>query len=760
MAVLENLLVKVIFESDLKALNRIEDRLQNFATNARKIGKGMSLVGTAMGTGIGLAGKVFGEYEENVAEIKGLVGVTEAQLKMAEEGIKQTAIETGLSLKEISRAMFFVQSAGARGAEANEILLQSAKAARAGLGETKAVALLVTSAVNVFREDALTATEAVDQLTNAVRMGNLEAAYMATALPRALAMAQGAGISFKEIVDSVAGLSRAGFTPQIATTSIEAMIRSFVKPQKASMDLLASYGIDHTMLRKMIRDEGLHTTISFMYDLIEGSITKLNQLFTDETATRGVQVMVGGLRPLFKQLAEISAKGVGEEAFQAKQGTLQDTYLRLTNAFLAFASAIGESAKPALIAILTPLSNLLGFLAKTLGSINILGTSLVILTGLVAGVGYGLYAASFAVEGYLKAVAGYNWLMANSKVRTVALTIANFAHTASMKVATLQTLAYAKAQALANKFMAMHPAGQIAIVVAVLAAAVFALWRNWESVVSSLKAGLPDWLRTFLGMDKKKIEMSVASQLDETNLHIDMLKAAIDQGRFSGEDLAHATKTLALLTREQNRLQKLALEDLVKSREHAAEMKTAKDNYENQIRLMQEAIKSRDAWRAEAESFPEGSYDRSLAEKAIEEEKAKIVSLIRNMPHALKGYATYMAGVDATESEIMEAVRLLERRDFRYNRDAPDQAPMWAQKGVLSIGPEEWSNRISSAFLSSALSTWVPVLLDETRKKAPPSQEIVVNVNMDNSREFFNEGFAEFGRVVGSEVGRAVSGAR
>ncbi|BCV00221.1 MAG: hypothetical protein CM15mV33_840 [uncultured marine virus] len=65
-------------------------------------------------------------------------------------GCRSAASETGRGPQELADAMFFIASAGLRGATAMEVLNASAKAAAIGLGQTKAVADAATSAVNAY----------------------------------------------------------------------------------------------------------------------------------------------------------------------------------------------------------------------------------------------------------------------------------------------------------------------------------------------------------------------------------------------------------------------------------------------------------------------------------------------------------------------------------------------------------------------------------------------------------------------------------
>jgi hypothetical protein len=74
------------------------------------------------------------------------------------EAAKKMAVDTGKSSREAAEALFFITSAGLRGKEAMDVLEMSLKAAAVGLGETKTIADLSTSAMNAYGSESLSAS--------------------------------------------------------------------------------------------------------------------------------------------------------------------------------------------------------------------------------------------------------------------------------------------------------------------------------------------------------------------------------------------------------------------------------------------------------------------------------------------------------------------------------------------------------------------------------------------------------------------------
>ena len=147
-------------------------------------------------------------YRGSLSKIVGLVGVARDEVTKWGEQLKILGPLVGKGLGELSDALFFVTSAGFRGAEAMDVLEVSAKAAAAGLGETKDIADLVTSAMTVYGKENLNAAAATDILVAGVREGKAEASEFAGALGRVIGDANELGVSFDEVTATVASLTR------------------------------------------------------------------------------------------------------------------------------------------------------------------------------------------------------------------------------------------------------------------------------------------------------------------------------------------------------------------------------------------------------------------------------------------------------------------------------------------------------------------------------------------------------------------------
>jgi hypothetical protein len=186
------------------ALNTASGKLKAFGSKMQSVGGGLSRSLTLPLVAAGLASvKMAFDFDKSMTQIKALVGVAGDEVDAMGQRAKQMALDTGKSATEAGDALFYITSAGLRGEEAMQVLEASLKAAAVGLGETKTIADLATSAMNAYGRDTLSASRATDILTAAVREGKLEASALAGAMGGVIPIASNMGVGFEEVAAAI-----------------------------------------------------------------------------------------------------------------------------------------------------------------------------------------------------------------------------------------------------------------------------------------------------------------------------------------------------------------------------------------------------------------------------------------------------------------------------------------------------------------------------------------------------------------------------
>jgi len=234
------------------------------------------------------------EYEASLSKIVGLVGMSREQVAIWSKEMLAMAPKVAKSPKELADALYFITSAGIRGAESMEVLEMAAKGSAAGLGETRVVADLVSSAMNAYGKEFLTAAMATDVLTATVREGKAEASALASSMGMVLPIAAAMGVSFDQVGAGMAAMTRTGTSAATSAMQMRQILNSLIKPARQAEKALNAMGTSSKELRTTIREDGLLTALMDIKNLTNKFGEELMaRVFGNIRALSGVLDMMG-----------------------------------------------------------------------------------------------------------------------------------------------------------------------------------------------------------------------------------------------------------------------------------------------------------------------------------------------------------------------------------------------------------------------------------------------------------------------------------
>ena len=344
-----------------KSVNGFQQQLKGVASTMKLV-----FVGALAAGGV-QALRSAKQFDKSMTQIKSLVGIAGAEVdKMGETAIKM-ATKTGRGANEAAEALFFITSAGLRGSEAMEVLEASLKAAAVGLGETKTVADLATSALNAYGSANLSATDATDVMVTAVREGKLEAGELAQSMGRVLPLASAMGVEFHEVGAAFAALSRTGTNAAEASTQIRGIFASLLKPTQQAEEALDKMGLSSAELRTQLREKGLLSTLQTLQKEFKGNDEAAAQVFGNVRALSAVLDLMGenadGTRKIFDNLTQ--SLGATNEAFLI---TEESTSQKLDKALAQLGNSTIPVAESALLGLVNATNGLITAF-KSLGKV-------------------------------------------------------------------------------------------------------------------------------------------------------------------------------------------------------------------------------------------------------------------------------------------------------------------------------------------------------------------------------------------------------
>ena len=336
----------------------------SFATvgaSMSKIGRALSMYVTIPMAGAGLAAiKMEKDFERSLAKVEGLVGVAGDQVNAWRKDLLDMGKELGRGPKELADALYFVTSAGMRGAQAIETLRISTKGSVAGLGEVKVVADLLTSAINAYGKENLSAAQAGDILTATVREGKAESDALASSMGKVLPIAAEMGVSFAEVGAATAAMTRTGTTADIAATQLKAILNTLLKPSEQAHQALKKMGSSAQELRDTIKHDGLLEAMMQIREMTNKyGEEMMGKLFPNIRALMGILDIMGknveDNAKIFQSLQ--AATGSLDKAFTVSQQTIQNKFDKAMAALEGTLIRLGFILKDRLIPILERFTN-------------------------------------------------------------------------------------------------------------------------------------------------------------------------------------------------------------------------------------------------------------------------------------------------------------------------------------------------------------------------------------------------------------------
>lgn len=320
----------------------------------RALGVRMMAVGGAALAGFGFAAKVAGDYEKAISEVTTLTDEATFPTSKMRELTQGLADDFGLDAIQQAGALYQTISAGITDAEgATKLLTAANKFAIAGVTDVKTGVDVLTTALNSYAAQGLTATQASDALFVAIKAGKTTAGELGSTLGRVVPIASALGLSFDEVAGAVATITTKGIKTKEAVTGLKAALSNIIKPSKAAEKAAKDLNIQ-------LGTEGLKAAGGF-----KGFLDKLAKSGATEQQMVDLFGSIEGLNSVMALTAEGGAKfteimeqmrqkgGATDGAFKKMNATFAQATKRLKASFTNALISVGDALAPVISAVAT-----------------------------------------------------------------------------------------------------------------------------------------------------------------------------------------------------------------------------------------------------------------------------------------------------------------------------------------------------------------------------------------------------------------------
>ena len=348
--------------ADLQILINARDEASGvFKKLGKTLGKFAKVAAVGVGAlGVATAGatvaavKMATSYETAMREVATL-GVPAEQMEVLEKGVLDLSRRLGVDAVEATGALYQAISAGVPPENALAFLETASKAAIAGVTDAETAVDGISTVINAFASQNITAAEAADLMFATVKAGKTNFEELSASIANVAPLANATGVSFGEVSAALATLTASGTATAVATTQIRSAIQSLTKPSAELTAIFEEAGFASGELA--VRQIGFAKAGELVSKATGGSVAEMTKLLGSIEGVQGVLGVTGAQADAFArnmQGMEDSA-GAADAAFATMSQSFGFQMGRVREAFKTGFIEVGLLILP----VLTPIAEML-----------------------------------------------------------------------------------------------------------------------------------------------------------------------------------------------------------------------------------------------------------------------------------------------------------------------------------------------------------------------------------------------------------------
>lgn len=312
--------------------------------------KGLGVAGAAAGAGIaGIAVKGVQEFvgfEKQMAEVFTLLpGITQDAMADMSAQALATSKEFGILPEEIVPALYSALSAGVPADNVFDFLGTASEASIGGITSLETAVDGITSVVNAYGSEAISAGSASDIMFTAVRLGKTNFEELSSSLFNVIPTAASLGVGFEDVAAQMAVMTAQGVPTSVATTQLRAAL---VEASKGGTKLDEAFKKLTGQSFAQLIESGMTSTEAF--EQLRGSMSdqEFKDLFGSVEALNAVLATTGpnfeATEGAFGEM--VGSTGATSDAFDTMSGTTQFFIDKLKSLGSSLLIEVGQSLSP------------------------------------------------------------------------------------------------------------------------------------------------------------------------------------------------------------------------------------------------------------------------------------------------------------------------------------------------------------------------------------------------------------------------------
>lgn len=368
----------------LGAIGSVDKGLSGLGSKVQGVAKGITLAATgAIAGGLAYATQSAMTFEKQFSEVATLLPDMDASgIANLRKEVLATSKEFGIATDKAVPAFYQAISSGVPASNVADFMRVASKAAIGGVTELETAVDGISTAINSYGVENLSAQKAADIMFTTVKLGKTNFAQLSQSLFNVLPTANSLGVTFEDVSASLAAMTLQGVPTSVATTQLR---QAFVEASNGGSDL-------DKAIRKLNGGQGFADLIkkgmtsSEIFDALRQSMPeqKFRDMFGSVEALNAALAITGDKAPLVNSNMEAMGKSAGavDAAFETVAATTQYKYDKAVNSLKVSAIELGTIALPYVTKAIDFLS---GVLDGNSGKWTlVIGAILAVITGISA----------------------------------------------------------------------------------------------------------------------------------------------------------------------------------------------------------------------------------------------------------------------------------------------------------------------------------------------------------------------------------------
>lgn len=260
--------------------------------------------------------KLNSDFTNGLAKVSTLVDTTVVSMQKVRDEIRAVSDETGAGVADLSESVYQAISAGVDAGHAVSFVKDMTIAAKAGFTDTTTAVNGVTTVLNAYGKSAEEASHITDQMLLAQNFGKTSFGEMAQSMGNVIPIAAQLNVSTQELFGSIAVLTKNGIRTSEAITGLKAAYSNILKPSAEAAKLAQSLGLEFNAAH--LQSVGWVKFLDEVKRATGGDAEQMAQLFGSVEGLNSILVLTGKGAGDFDKVLDQMAQSAGmtREAYE------------------------------------------------------------------------------------------------------------------------------------------------------------------------------------------------------------------------------------------------------------------------------------------------------------------------------------------------------------------------------------------------------------------------------------------------------------